>query len=114
MLKLQRGPDHVVGDRRHREWPDNSPSGFNGAPTTWSGIEGAFGVVPFPVTKLQRGPDHVVRDRPQVGRPDLAGTGFNGAPTTWSGIACQPAPNAPVPAASTGPRPRGRGSVQFP
>ncbi len=87
LYRLQRGPDHVVGDRRHREWPDNSPSGFNGAPTTWSGIEGAFGVVPFPVTKLQRGPDHVVR-----------GSSRSRARTCFRRVA------------STGPRPRGRGS----
>src|SRR5712692_7641974 len=61
--------------------------------------------------KLQRGPDHVVGDRKRLAQEVLPLSGFNGAPTTWSGIEGHPQPLVDGYPASTGPRPRGRGSA---
>src|SRR2546427_578981 len=86
--ELQWGPDHVVGDRRVvGDVAALVRGGFNGAPTTWSGI----GRVPrgqwLPKLQLQWGPDPVVGDRFRAG------------------CALDERPRA-----SMGPRPRGRGS----
>ena len=83
---LQRGRDHVVAEGRSLPRSTGGSTGFNGAATTWS------------------------RKAPHPGRPVRMGQRFNGAATTWSRKAPPPArrSNAAI-AASTGPRPRGRG-----
>src|SRR6266849_1201584 len=109
---LQRGPDHVVGDRLPLRRTRRSNRCFNGAPTTWSGIG-----------EPERGGTEVGNAASTGPRPRGRGslgctvanapphTCFNGAPTTWSGIVGASEKAGSGTSASTGPRPRGRGSA---
>ena len=85
--ELQRSPDLVVGDRYQRASRARDTHGFNGAPTSWSGIAVSPCVVWLDELELQRSPDLVVGDRrPIPGCRSTCRSCFNGAPTSWSGI----------------------------
>src|SRR6266568_2479690 len=61
---------------------------------------------------LQRSPDLAVGDGPPARSSSTRPTSFNGAPTSRSGMVREGRRGAHHPAASTEPRPRGRGWVR--
>ncbi len=110
---LQRGPDHVVGDRRRRAAPPSRSRGFNGAPTTWSGIAGgrprAFHGLAASTGPRPRGRGSMVRGARWSG----AGVASTGPRPRGRGSEATEAKVAALFSASTGPRPRGRGSAEY-
>jgi len=109
-VELQRSPDLAVGDRWRRDAEVHGREGFNGAPTSRSGIVRSSATAPCFRTRfngaptsrsgiaacpastwtyaasLQRSPDLAVGDRSSRCSRSSRSTCFNGAPTSRSGI----------------------------
>ncbi len=134
-LRLQRSPDLAVGDRRRTAAQSGGSSGFNGAPTSRSGIGPVLrrhGVGRSASTEPRprgRGsgagaratrPANACFNGAPTSRSGIAWSvtalshgsrSFNGAPTSRSGIVLLAGCGHAQMVASTEPRPRGRGSI---